>query len=365
MMVMKRRLGCTAAALAAAVLSHAALAAPGAAATQGAAQVGAALSRPAVQSALAPRSVLQSAARAGDRLVAVGERGIVLLSDDQGKTWRQVPVPVSVGLTAVRFADAERGWIVGHGGVVLASTDGGQTWTKQLDGVQAAKLVLEDAKAAGDPRALADAERLVADGADKPFLDALFFDARHGIIVGAYNLAFETADGGKTWQPISRRLDNPRALHLYAVRARGDEVVIAGEQGVVLRSADRARSFQRLSVPYKGSFFTAELVGERDIVIAGLRGNVWKSSDAGASWAQVNNPVPVSITASAQDAQGRLWLGNQAGMVLAYTGEAVVPTPAKLPPLTGLLPLKTAQSGDQALALSIAGAVPVTLGTPK
>ena len=326
-----------------------------------AAPVGPSLERPAVQSALAARSVLQGAARAGERLVAVGERGIVLLSDDQGKQWRQVAVPVSVGLTAVRFVDAQHGWIVGHGGVVLASADGGQTWQKQLDGVQAAKLLLEDAQASGDTRAQADAERLVAEGADKPFLDAHFFDAQHGLIVGAYNLAFETRDGGKHWQPISRRLDNPKALHLYALRTRGEEILIAGEQGTVLRSGDGGRTFQRLNVPYKGSFFTAELPSQHEIVVAGLRGNVWKSSDDGANWVQVNNPVPVSITASAQDAQGHVWLGNQAGMVLAYNGEAAVPTPAKLPPLTGLLPL----DGEQALALSIAGAIPVTLGTPK
>lgn len=332
-------------------LAHAALAAP----------VGAALERPAVQSAQSARSVLQGAAQAGTRLVAVGERGIVLLSDDQGKIWRQVPVPVSVGLTAVRFVDAQHGWITGHGGVVLASSDGGRTWTKQFDGLQAARLLLEDAKAGGDARQIADAERLVADGADKPFLDAVFFDARHGLVVGAYNLAFETADGGKTWQPISRRLDNPRGLHLYAVRARGDEWVIAGEQGLVLRSVDRGQSFTRLSVPYKGSFFTAELPGANEIVVAGLRGNAWKSADGGASWVQLSTPVPVSFTASALDAQGRLWLGNQAGMVFSNAAQALIPTPAKLPPLTGLLPL----AGGQALALSIAGAIPVNLGTPK
>lgn len=320
-----------------------------------------ALDRPAVQSALSARSVLQGAAQAGSRLVAVGERGIVLLSEDQGKTWRQVPVPVSVGLTAVRFADAAHGWIVGHAGVVLATADGGQTWVKQLDGVQAAQLVLEDAKASGDERLVADAERLVKDGPDKPFMDALFFDAQHGIVIGAYNLAFETRDAGRRWLPISRRLDNPRGLHLYAARSRGQEVVIAGEQGLVLRSRDGGRSFSRLALPYKGSFFTAELPGEQDIVVAGLRGNAWRSRDGGTSWTPLNVPVPVSFTASALDAQGQLWLGNQAGMVMRSTGEVLVPMPVKLPPLTGLLPLT---SGD-ALALSIAGAFPLNLGTQK
>ncbi len=322
-----------------------------------------ALARPAVRSALAARSVLQGAARAGERLVAVGERGIVLLSDDDGKTWRQVMVPVSVGLTAVRFVDAQHGWITGHGGVVLASSDGGQTWVKQLEGLQAAQLLLNDAKAAGDAQGQAEAEHLVADGADKPFLDAVFFDARHGLVVGAYNLAFETADGGKSWQPIGRRLDNPKALHLYSVRARGDELLLAGEQGLVLRSVDRGRSFQRLRLPYKGSFFTAEMPASGELMVAGLRGNAWASQDGGSTWKQLVPPLPspVSFTASALDANGRALLANQAGRVFTQIGETLAPSDVKLPPLTGLLPL----SGGQALALSLSGAVPVNLGNPK
>lgn len=332
-----------------------------------AAPVGPALERPAVPTAAAARSVLQGAAQAGPRLVAVGERGIVVLSDDQGKTWRQVSVPVSVGLTAVRFVDAQHGWITGHGGVVLATIDGGQRWVKQLDGLQAAQLLLKDAQASGDAKALAEAERLVADGADKPFLDAHFFDARHGIVVGAYNLAFETWDGGQRWQPISRRLDNPKALHLYAVRVRGDEVVIVGEQGLVLRSTDRAQRFTRLNLPYQGSFFTAELPGATEIVVAGLRGNAWSSLNGGLSWQLLTSSLPVqaSFIASALDEQGRLLLANQAGMVLRAEGrskgQVLVPTSVKLPPLTGLLK----QADGQALALTLAGALPVTLGTPK
>src|SRR5690349_8937389 len=42
---------------------------------------------------LAAKSLLLDVARAGSRLVAVGDRGHVLLSDDEGGTWRQVIVP--------------------------------------------------------------------------------------------------------------------------------------------------------------------------------------------------------------------------------------------------------------------------------
>ena len=319
-----------------------------------AAPVADALSRPAVLTRQASQSVLLGAAHAGTRLVAVGERGIVVLSDDSGATWRQARVPVSVTLTAVRFVDAKQGFAVGHGGVVLASADGGESWVKKLDGIQAAELALKAAKASGDPKALREAERLVADGADKPLLDLHFFDALRGIVVGAYNLIFVTEDGGETWQPWMERLDNPKALHLYALRVSGNTLLIAGEQGLVLRSDDAGRSFRRLATPYKGSFFTAGLPSGDEIVVAGLRGNVWRSVDGGANWTRVAAQVPVSFVASAQRAGRELLLANQAGMLFSVRDGLLVPLPGKPQPLlNAVLPLQ--DSG--LLTLSLVGAI--------
>ncbi len=319
-----------------------------------------ALDRPALIVNHPERGTILGAAHAGARLVAVGERGIVIVSDDAGARWRQVPVPVSVTLTAVRFVDARHGFAVGHGGVVLASADGGLTWARRLEGRQAAQLALDAARADGDPKAVKQAERLVADGADKPFLDVHFSDANHGIVIGAYNLAFTTTDGGIHWQSAMSRLDNPKALHLYALRARGNALLIAGEQGLVLRSDDQGRSFRRLAVPYKGSFFTAELPSAdgREMVVAGLRGNVWHSSDAGESWTASAVPMPVSITGSALvpghagQAVPAVVFVNQAGQVLLSRGDAISASAgAPLPPLTGVMPL----ASGELLTLSVAG----------
>ncbi|MCE4556596.1 WD40/YVTN/BNR-like repeat-containing protein [Roseateles cellulosilyticus] len=334
------------------------LAAAFAASSGTAAPVVDALDRPAIAVRRPEAAVLSGAAMAGTRIVAVGERGIVTYSDDAAATWAQAASPVSVTLTAVRFADSRRGYAIGHGGVVLATRDAGASWQRVLDGRQVAAIAVKAAEASGDEARMREAQRLVADGADKPLLDLLVLDSQRVIIVGAYGLALETEDGGQSWQPWMNRLDNPKGLHLYAIRSQGDTMLIAGEQGLALLSGDGGRSFRRLPLPYGGSFFTAELSGPNEILLSGLRGNVWQTTDGGASWRQLSVPVAASITASARTGDGRVLLASQAGLVLTAGQAAALPLSRKpLPPLNGLLPL-----GDRALlALSVQGAITVSV----
>jgi photosystem II stability/assembly factor-like uncharacterized protein len=324
--------------------------------------VGAALDRPA-QSVHAPeRQVLLAAAQAGSRWIAVGERGVIVVSDDGGRRWTQVPAPVSVTLTAVRFADQRHGYATGHGGSVLVTEDGGQHWQRRLDGRRIAELLMADAQARGDAAAQKAAEQLRADGPDKPLLDVMPLGPQRVLVVGAYGLALASEDGGKTWTSWSTRLDNPKGLHLYALRQRGSRIVIAGEQGLAFKSEDGGLSFQRLTTPYKGSFFTLELPDDREIVLAGLRGNVWRSVDGGSDWQRLAVPMPASVVASQLAADGTLLLASQAGFVLARRGDALVPLNREpLLPLNGL----ATGHGGALLALSIQGVMPVPYAAAK
>lgn len=318
-----------------------------------AAPVGEALQRPALAVRRPERAVLLSLARAGERLVAVGERGIVAFSDDGGARWRQAPCPVSVTLTMVRFADARHGVAVGHGGAVLTTADGGERWTLRLDGRRVAALARASATT---PEAAKEAERLVADGPDKPFLDVLVWDAQRLLAVGAYGLAAHTADGGASWTSWSARLPNPKALHWYLARRLGDTVLLAGEQGLLVRSDDAGASFRPLASPYKGSWFAGELAAEGRIVLAGLRGNVWRSADGGASWSQLPTPVPASITATLAQPAGDVLLATQSGAVLRLQGDVLAPVPgAPLP-----MPAALLDGGEgRVLSAGVAGIVPL------
>lgn len=94
------------------------------------------LDQPARASVLASRALINGVARAGPRLVAVGQRGHVLYSDNDGAAWLQAAVPLSSDLAAVTFTDARHGWAVGHDAVVLHSADGGASWRRADTGTQ-------------------------------------------------------------------------------------------------------------------------------------------------------------------------------------------------------------------------------------
>lgn len=284
------------------------------------------LDLPAVYSNVPSRVPLLAISRAGNRLISAGARGHILYSDEGGSSWRQAEVPVSSDLTAVRFPTPQDGWAVGHDGVVLHSADGGLHWQRQLDGRQIGQLMIDYYNAHPQPDNatwLAQAQRLKEEGADKPFLDLWFRDAREGFVVGAFNLILHTTDGGLSWEPWNHRIDNPQALHLTAMTASGDDLFIVGEQGLLLRLASRTVSrqesqqprFVALPSPYAGSFFG--VVARPGLLFAyGLRGHAIRSLDGGESWTAVDTGLLVSLTAASFDANGRLYLFSQAGQGL-------------------------------------------------
>lgn len=306
-----------------------------------------AVDRPAVTVERPQQRVLLDIARAGDRLVAVGERGLIILSDDGGENWRQAAVPVSVTLTAITFASPEKGWATGHWGVVLHTQDGGSTWTRQLEGRQAAAIELKAAEVQAQENGSTDeqpdqrlqlAQLLVNEGPDKPFLALHFLDDRTGFIIGAYGLIFRTDDGGNSWQSLIGQIDNPGGFHLYVIDGNRQELWIAGEKGFIAVSRDGGMTFAKADIdaPSKASFFAGRMVKPGIFVAAGLQGNAFRTIDGGLSFQPIQLPAPVSINAVATlDGQSIVFL-SQSGQLLRSTdyGQTLQPieAPAMPPP---------------------------------
>lgn len=227
----------------------------------------------------APKSVapvvtpILSATRAGDRLVAVGARGMVLLSDDDGRTWRQAQeVPVRSGLNAVVFANARTGWAVGHNGAILSTIDGGEHWSLQR----------------------------FDDTTDQPLFSVHFTDDKHGVAVGLWSLLLVTSDGGYTWKTV--KLEAPPGggkTDRNLLRVFGDRdglLYVAAERGTVLQSKDGGTTWTYHDTGYKGSFWTGTVAAGGEVYVAGLRGSLYRSTDRGNTWQAVPSGTKSSLT---------------------------------------------------------------------
>lgn len=243
----------------------------------------------------ARHSLLLDVVRAGARLVTAGERGHILYSDDDGRSWTQARVPTRQLLTALFFIDAQRGWAVGHDALILASQDGGATWALQHE----------------------DRAR------EAPLLDVWFLDAAHGFAAGAYGMLLETRDGGRSWSDIGTRLDNPDGYHLNAIaEVAGSGLFLVGEAGLMFRSADRGQRWQRVAQPYQGSLFGLLATGEPGgLLVFGLRGHLFRSDDFGDSWQRIElrlaqEPLRFGLSAGSRLADGTLIVVGQGGSLL-------------------------------------------------
>ncbi|MBO6849214.1 MAG: photosystem I reaction center subunit IV [Marinobacter sp.] len=302
---------------------------------------------------LAPESLLNDVTRAGDRLVAAGERGHIIFSDDEGQTWVQGQVPVSVTLTGVDFGTDEHGWAVGHSGVVLHTADAGKTWELQLTGVEAAELAIESKQQQiaeleeqieeapeedkGDLEwALDDlffaVENMESDleiGPVNPFLDVWFEDDSHGFVVGAYGMILRTTDGGESWRDMSTEIENAQNFHLNSVtQITGGALVIVGEAGQIHVSTDGGDTWERRESPYPGSLFGVTGTGQVNEILAfGLRGNMMRSTDLGRSWNMITNEAGATLMSGAVAEDGRITLVGNGGAVLMSTngGESFRP----------------------------------------
>ncbi|MCH8544729.1 MAG: hypothetical protein LAT61_14290 [Alcanivorax sp.] len=266
-------------------------------------------------------------ARAGDRVVAVGDRGHVIYSDDEGKTWRQGETPTRVLLTSVCFSDAQYGWAVGHDAVVLGTRDGGQTWAKQYS-----DEIIVDAMDDGDDDYYDDdfydddlygddmyGDTGPIDTSGAPLLSVWCDTPDRAVAVGGYGYLIETTDAGDNWERLSGRLPDDEGWHLYAIAPLDGEpntLIIAGERGTLFRSRDRGQEWERLESPYHGTFFGITSSDPRTLLVHGLQGNVWLSRDRGDSWQRVTSGVRSGVNDGAVLSDGTIVLVGNAGAML-------------------------------------------------
>jgi photosystem II stability/assembly factor-like uncharacterized protein len=306
-----------------------------------------------------PKGVfLVAVASAGNRVVAVGEEGVIIYSDDNGQSWTQAEVPVSVNLTCVRFATPLQGWAAGHFGVILGTTDGGKTWQTLLNGLQVNQLTLQAAQAAtaqpaadssNAPPGLAFAMRranaFVAQGPSIPFLSILLLGPNKLIVFGAYRMAMLTTDGGKTWVDWSLHIYDRLSHNIYDAERIGNNIYLVSEAGLVFCSTDDANSFLPTAPAGDVTLFGVMGKNEQLITTFGVAAACYYSPDGCKTWNSITLPIQDNLAAGCILSTGEMVIFTETGSVLG-SGDGMnfqlVPN-LLLPPVFGALEVQNGQ----------------------
>jgi len=247
----------------------------------------------AVHEPLVKKSLLLDIVKTADaNFIAVGERGHIIYSIDDGKTWTQSTVPTRSTLTAVFFVNAKRGWAVGHDAVILVTFDGGKTWARQF----------------------------FAPEKEQPFMDIWFHTPQSGIAIGAYGMYLDTKDGGENWnEKYFETLDDPDfgLPHFNSIGFTNENVLyMAGEAGFLARSNSMGDAWASLDRPYIGSYFNLLITDNNTIYASGLRGNIWYSSDQSASWNKIETGSVASVNCGIQLSNGETFFVSMDGVTV-------------------------------------------------
>ena len=212
----------------------------------------------------------------GSRIVAIGWRGHIVISDDRGQSWKQVIADTRFLLSAVTFASDKKGWAVGHNSTILHTNDGGLTWVKQYEDLTLMKALF----------------------------DVWFLDENIGWAVGSLGLVMHTEDGGKSWQNISEALNNPDQYHYYGIAGnKQGTLYIVGERdatlegGLIFQSTDTGKSWKQLGSASPGTLFGVSISpNQSTMYVYGILGNLYRSTNLGQSFEKIPLPTRETVT---------------------------------------------------------------------
>jgi len=247
---------------------------------------------------------------------AVGRRGTVLHSTDNGRHFERIPTPFDRHFFGVSPLGPGEALVVGDYGLQLVRDREAGVWRceprdediilgRVVPAGGDAALVAEFGTLERLPGGRVPGERGRLSGVPEDvYLFDLWFDAAGevGIAVGLAGTVLRSEDGGAHWAAVATGLD----ADLYGVGGADDRVVVVGERGVVAISDDRGRSFSRADrLALRLPFYDVALSDPDTGFMVGPRGLIVALRDGGERAEVVRGPGVEAPTAHDEDTEAR------------------------------------------------------------
>lgn len=227
----------------------------------------------------------QASARIDDKLVVVGNQGVVLRSSGNGGSWQRLELAGWPALIDVAACPDGRFVALAYDQKIYVSTDHGADWVEH-------------------PIETEETPQSVTCAPD----DRIW-------VVGSYTSIWSSADSGATWHATTQDED---AIYTTVHFFDAHNGIITGEFGMALRTTDGGATWEALP-PLPDEFYPQEAYW-KDMQtgwIIGLGGSVLHTTDGGNSWAREETGTQVSLF-GIEEVGGRLYIVGGEGTMLAY-----------------------------------------------
>lgn len=247
-----------------------------------------ALPRTALHMPLSKKAIFLDIEIHKNKIYAVGERGIILRSKDQGESWEQVSSPVDVTLTGITFSSDNEGWIVGHESTILHSSDGGDSWAIK--------------------RYKPEEERF--------YMAVKFFTPMQGYVLATDGELWQTEDGGKSWDVSILFVEEWYQNHLFSIEKLADSALVVAERGGVFHSKNGRSPWLAVPSPYEGSYFGVSRIND-NFLLYGMSGQVYLLNSVSLEWSKIDVGTDQFLLSSASTQ------GNEYEIIVGRGGTVV------------------------------------------
>lgn len=242
----------------------------------------------------ATEPIFAAAFSSATRVVAGGEGGTTVVSDDAGVTFARVGGQVPGRFSRLRATSAGAAYAPGDNGALARTTDGGRTWTAlgvstSEDVVDVAFPTTEIGFALDSAGTLLRTDNgggswsvLNTGTAAKPPA-VLALDKDRVLLIGPTGLRRST-DGGGSFDAIRGKLVNKSALQ---DADRAGSAIFAWGPKAIIRSTDGGKTWRKVGRPSKRPLIGVDFVSAKLGYALNVENKLWQTRDGGRRWLEL------------------------------------------------------------------------------